>query len=78
MSTTAVGVDYELILEGGIVRLALSIPDAAAVTGTSRDTLDAARASGKLTYRYPTTKPVVLVKDLLKYLENLPTERPKK
>lgn len=69
-------IDFSELTVEGVRVLALTVPDAARVTGTSRDVLDAARLAGRLTYRYPSSKPVIQLEELIRYVASLPTERP--
>lgn len=55
--------------------LAYTVDKAAEVAGVSDMTIRRACRSGALTVRYPTSRPVILRSDLLKWLEAAPTER---
>lgn len=69
-------IDFSELIVEGVRVLALTVPDAARVCGTSRAVLDTARLAGRLTYRYPSSKPVIQLEELVRYISTLPTERP--
>lgn len=56
--------------------LALPIPDAAKSIGMSPSALRRLIAAGEIIARYPTSRPVVDVRELRAYLDRCPTERP--
>jgi len=58
--------------------LALRVDDAAAACGVGRDLLYAAHKRGDLVFRYPTSRPVIEVHELQRWLKSRPTESPKK
>ena len=55
--------------------LSVTVPQAAKLTGISRDILSLAQKRGELIYRYPSSSPVIRLVDLNAYLEALPTHR---
>lgn len=57
-------------------RYALTVEQAAELTGLSKDSLDDARDRGDLEYRYPNRKPLILPGELRRWLESLPTYPP--
>lgn len=61
-----------------IPTLALRINDAAAACGVGRDEMYAAFKRGDLVFCYPTSRPVIEVRELDRWLKSLPTERPKR
>jgi len=56
--------------------ISLSYEDAAAVVGVSVDVIRRAVRAGDLVPRYPTSRPVLLRRDLEEWVESAPTERP--
>lgn len=58
--------------------LALRVNDAAAACGVGRDELYAAHKRGDLVFRYPTSRPVIEIHELQRWLKSRPTEPPKK
>lgn len=56
-------------------RVSYTLEEAAAVTGISLSTIRRARAEGALRFHYVTAKPVILLADLLTWIESAPTER---
>jgi hypothetical protein len=56
--------------------LAVTIPDAATLSGVSPRTIRRAIHSGRLVASYPTSRPIILVEELRRWLEAAPTEPP--
>ena len=57
-------------------KLALTLPQAAEACGVSVEIIRRAVDKGDLIPRYPSSRPVVLVKDVEAWLESRPTSRP--
>lgn len=57
------------------VRVAYSIPEAAAAVGVSRSTVQRAIDAGDLVVHYPNSKPLILADDLREWVASAPTER---
>lgn len=57
-------------------KLALNLPSAAEAAGVSIEIIRRAIDQGDLVPRYPSSRPVLLVKDLEAWLESRPTTRP--
>lgn len=54
--------------------IAVTIDEAADMAGVSRSVLKRALATGDLVARYPSTRPVIFVDELRKWLEACPTQ----
>jgi hypothetical protein len=56
-----------------IAAVSYNIQDAATATGVSADIIRRAIHAGNLPVRYPTSRPVILAADLLRWVEQSPT-----
>jgi hypothetical protein len=54
--------------------IAVTIDEAAALVGVSRDVIKRALRSGELIARYPTSRPVIFIDELRSWLQSCPTE----
>jgi excisionase family DNA binding protein len=66
------------VLIDGTEHMALTVDQAAKVTGLSRDSLEGARDREELPFRYPGRKPLLLPEDLRAWLASLPTTPPRR
>lgn len=60
------------------VKLSLDYEGAAEATGYSPDTIRRAVDNSEMVARFANSKPVIQVKELERWLESLPTEKPRK
>lgn len=59
-------------------RLAYTVDELVAASGVSRSVIYEHVEAGRLTFRYPSARPVVLRDEAEAWLASLPSERPKK